>query len=537
MKNYFILFLLLVTSFTWGQEDAWVYFTDKPEVDYYLANPDEMLTERALTRRANQGISVDEIDVPISEDYISQIEAVSGIEVKAKSKWLNAVHVQGSEAGITGLSGFSFVSSIEFANLSIGSLAPIPIGNNISETKLNTTLTDFEYGTATNQIEMLGGDFLHENDYTGEGMLIAVIDAGFQNVNSMNAFSRIRNNGQILGVYNFVNRNEDVYTSGTHGTAVLSTIAGYVEGAFVGTAPDADFYLFVSEDLSQEHILEESLWVEAAEEADRLGVDVINTSLGYSDFDRPEYSHTYSDMDGMTTFISRGAEIATSRGMIVVNSAGNSGNNDWHYITAPADAEHVLTVGAVYADETITGFSSYGPSSDGRVKPDVCAQGGIVAVINYNDEITESNGTSFSSPIMTGVVTCLWQAFPEMTANQIVEFVKQSSDRFSDPDDQYGYGIPDFELAFQALKENEHSLFEIGVYPNPIMSHSDVYLEFGDVVNDFTIELIDDLGKVVFITKVKAQSNTIQLPSLAEGLYIIQIRTVNTIARRKLLVE
>ena len=539
-KILFILFGFL-SMLTWSQtEDAWVYFTDKPDATYYLANPLEMLTQRALDRRTNQGIALDEIDVPIATSYVNQIEAASGITVLAQSKWLNAVHVQGLVSAIENLEGFSFVSSITFANpfVSTKTLAP-----NIQRDPIDkwekSTYTNFDYGMAANQIEMLGGDFLHEQNFTGEGMLIAVIDSGFEGVNSISGFARLRNNNQILGTYNFVTRDEDVYINHYHGTMTLSTIGGFVEGEFVGTAPDADFYLFVSEDVSQEHVLEESLWVEAAEEADRLGVDVINTSLGYSLFDNPDHDHSYLDMDGATTFISRGAEIASSRGMIVVNSAGNSGNNDWHYITAPADAVSVLTVGAVSNDETITNFSSYGPSFDGRVKPDVCAQGGAAAVINPSNELIYANGTSFSSPIMAGVVTCFWQAFPDKTNIELMQIIKESADRYTVPDEQYGYGIPNFETAFITLNTTYIApiLTEVSIYPNPMKQTQRLQVNFPKATKA-SIELVDITGKSVYKTNTNALLNSIQLPMLTAGLYILQIKTANhTSINKKIVVE
>jgi len=536
MKKLLVILFSLSSLMTWSQvEDAWVYFSDKPDATYYFEHPLEMLTERALNRRENQGITLDEKDVPIAETYIDQIETAPGILLMAKSKWLNAVHVKGSVSQIEDLELFSFVSHIEFANSSLGTKTPLPY-KPINKWE-KSTMTDFNYGLAANQIEMLGGDYLHEQGFTGEGMLIAIIDSGFENVLDVPGFSRLIANNQILGTYNFVNRNEDVYVDHYHGTLVLSTIAGFISGEFVGTAPDADFYLFVSEDVSQEHVLEESLWVEAAEEADRLGVDVINTSLGYSEFDNPNHNHTYLDMDGETTFITRGAEIACSRGMIVVNSAGNSGNNDWHYITSPADAVSVLTVGAVSYDETITSFSSFGPTYDGRVKPDVCAQGGNAAVITTSGDIIEANGTSFSSPIMTGVVTCLWQAFPGKTNMQLTQMIKESADRYTTPHEQYGYGIPDFESAFSVFGTAEETQLEdIGIYPNPI-ENGVLQVMFSEAITTASISLVDSTGKRVFKTTTTSMTNQFQLPELTAGFYLLHIQTNHKTVSKKILIK
>lgn len=447
-----------------AQEDAWVYFNDKPsEVSYYSA-PLNMLTQRSLDRRARYGIALDSKDVPLEAAYVSQINNRKEITVLAKSKWLNALHIQGSKAAIDNLLNFNFVKSIEYANKSLTSSKPSKtskiIKKEISKLKLEGTI---DYGTATNQIKMLGGETLHQNDFTGTGMQIAVIDAGFPGVNTLNAFKRMRDNGQILGGYDFVARSVDFYGGDSHGTSVLSTIAGFLENGvngstanFSGTAPDASFYLFRTENAPIEVKLEESLWVEAAERADSLGVDVINTSLGYSVFfDNPDHNYSYADMDGKTAFITRGAEIAFSRGMILVTSAGNEGNDlAWPYINAPADGPSVLTVGAVNSAGTIASFSSFGPTSDNRIKPDVCAQGQGTYLINSVGNVASGNGTSFSSPVLTGVVTCLWQAFPDKTNEEITQLIKESAHLYAAPTNQEGYGIPNFTTIFEKLSVN-----------------------------------------------------------------------------------
>jgi len=452
-----LLFLFITASYLQitAQEHAWVYLKDKPSEASYFASPLTMLSQRALDRRTTQNIVLDSKDVPIEASYYNQINTISGITILAKSKWMNAIHVLGDVDDINALTTtYTFIESIEFANdaLNLNIISKeTSKTKKVTQHKTKKSKVDLDYGNATHQIEMLGGDVLHENGFTGEGMHIAVIDAGFPNVNTLAAFSKIRENNQILGGYDFVDRNEDFYSGGSHGTNVLSDIAGYLEGNFIGTAPDASFYLFRTEDDDNETPLEESLWVEAAERADSLGVNIVNTSLGYTDFDNSDYDYTYNDMDGETTFISRGAEIAASRGMLMVMSAGNSGNTSWKYITAPADAASVFSVGAVNADEEIASFSSFGPTVDGRVKPDVLAQGASAYVISSitGNPIT-SNGTSFSAPIMTGVIACFWQAFPDKTNMEIMQLIRESADRYNNPTDQYGYGIPDFEIAYSS---------------------------------------------------------------------------------------
>lgn len=536
-KLFTILLIISVHFLAKAQsEDAWVYFTDKPDATTYFANPTTMLTQRALDRRTRQNIPLDIKDVPIYEPYVTQVDNSSGITIIARSKWLNCVHVRGTQAQIQALTGLSFVSSIDFASNAISGKIKPRLSDKLND-KLSVTLTNFNYGQAANQIEMLHGDYLHQQNFTGTSMYIAVIDAGFTNVNTMSAFQRIRNNNQILGTYNFVSRITDVYGYHTHGTMVLSTMAGYVENQYVGTAPDAKYYLFISEDGAQEHIYEESLWVEAAEKADYLGVDVINTSLGYTEFDNSNFDHTYADMNGNTTFISRGAQIAFTRGMLLINSAGNSGNEAWHYIGAPADASNVLSIGAVNPDETITTFSSWGPTSDGRIKPDICTQGGWSAVIYTDDTIFNGNGTSFAGPILAGTAACFWQAFPNKTNQQIADAIRQSADRYTNPDDQYGYGIPDFQQAYQTMLGNESFDFQkVKIYPNPLENNKLLHLEVSEGSELYELQILDSIGKIVK-NLLTDSSSDIDLQNLQSGIYFLKLSNYKTSVIQKVIVR
>jgi hypothetical protein len=467
MKNKFFFFCIVFfvqQSFAQAQ-DAWVFFKDKPSEAVFLSAPLSMLSQRSLDRRIRYNINLDSKDVPIEELYYNQIKNSTGITIKAKSKWLNALHVSGNEAAISSLAELSFVEKIEWADKTILSSKNSNISSKIDYgTKKLEVVTDFNYGTSANQIEMLKGDVLHKNNFTGGGMYIAILDGGFTDVDSNSAFNRLRVNNQIVGTYNFVERNENVYSRSSHGTSVLSTIGGYVEGSLVGTAPDANFFLFITEDVSQEVPLEESLWVEAAEKADSLGVDVMNTSLGYSSFfDNANHNYPYEAMDGKTTFISRGASIAFTRGMFLVNSAGNEGNDPWHYINAPADVANVLSIGAVNAAGTIATFSSFGPTSDGRVKPDVSAQGSGTVLVKSTGTIATGNGTSFSSPVIAGVIACLWQAFPEKSNLELLELIRESGHLYPSFTNQEGYGIPNFQSIYNLLSVDDSDLDGDGV--------------------------------------------------------------------------
>lgn len=532
-----ILFLFSLNSAFAQEEDAWVFFKDKPSQAAFNAAPLTMLSQRALDRRTRYSIALDFKDIPVETSYITQIKNASGITVKAKSKWLNALHIQGTQTDISKLLTLNFVSKVEYANKSLN-----PSGKNgkqqkrVQKTNKLDSTTDFNYGNSTNQIQMLKGNVLHQNNFTGEGMQIAIIDAGFPNVDNFVGFKRMRDNNQILGGYDFVNRNENFYTGSYHGMSVLSTIAGYVDNQFIGTAPDAKFYLFISEDTVNETPLEESLWVEAAEKADSLGVDVINSSLGYTTFDNANYNYVYADMDGKTTFISRGAEIAFSRGMIVVNSAGNEGNASWHYISAPADAASVLSIGAVNATGVIANFSSYGPTADLRVKPDVCAQGAGVYIINSSGAITISNGTSFSSPVLTGVVACLWQAFPNKTNAEIIQIVKESAHLYANPTAQEGYGIPNFESVFNQLNDEEtEEILEVVAYPNPAIT--ELKFKFPDQVTEMELMIYSVLGKRIHSETMIKSNPTTDISNLAQGLYFVQLKFDDKIKTIKILIN
>lgn len=508
MKKILVFFLLFLTSLGFSQEDAWVFFTDKPNASYFLANPLEILSQRALERRTAQSISLDTLDVPIHQPYRNQVAGNTGITVLAKSKWLNAVHVRGSQANIEALDTISFVSHIHFANTSLNDNTSGRTHQNYAETKNLDTQVVFQYGNSANQVNMMNGHLLHQNNYTGTGKIIAVMDNGFVGVNTTAPFQRLFTNNLILGGYNFVAQNDQIYTGGSHGTLVLSTMGGYVENELVGSAPDAKYYLFVTESNTYENPLEESLWVEAAEMADSLGVDVINTSLGYSTFDNPAYNYSYADMNGTTTFIAKGAAIAFSRGMICVTSAGNSGNTGWQYITTPGDALNTLTVGAVNAQGLYANFSSIGPSADNRVKPDVVAQGVGATVATSTGTIGVANGTSFSSPITAGLVTCLWQSLPTLTNTEILQIVRESASIYANPTPQFGYGIPNFYSAFQAgqLLSNDTIIPSVfSVYPNPF--EDQITIQWTDLGTIGQLQMYNVTGQLIWQKEI--QSNQI----------------------------
>ena len=531
-----VVLLFLITSFVgFSQEDAWVYFKDKPNSATDLANPLTILSQRALDRRTAQGIALDSKDAPVYQPYIDEIIASTGITVKAKSKWLNCVHVRGSQANINALKLLSSVLKVDFADKNLNG-SNNKIAAKIKFKPVNKTMETaviFNYGSSSNQIQMLNGHLLHQLDYTGSGKIIAVMDSGFPGVDSAQPFKRLRDNNQILGGYDYVNKSSNYYSGNNHGTYVLSSMGGYVEGQLVGTAPDAKYYLFITEDAISavpynENPVEESNWVEAAEEADRLGVDIISTSLGYFGYDNPNYSHTYSDITGNLAFASQGANIAFEKGIIVVASAGNEGQETEPHVGIPAEAKNVIAVGAVKSDETYALFSSIGPSYDGRVKPDVMAQGQTVVLSDPIGNIVTAAGTSFACPITSGMVACLWQALPGKNAQQIKQLIQQSSDNFAEPAvksrPQFGYGIPDFNLALaNGLSVTDFSKTDFIVYPNP--TNDSISVTFPNDSDVKPIAIYTILGQKVLEKNISNQTPTISLKSLNSGVYFYKIQS------------
>lgn len=523
-KKLLFLSFILCQFLSFSQEDAWVYLTDKDNVIFAIQNPQTILSQQAIDRKNAHGIAIDERDVPVNEVYISQLKLQSGITVFAKSKWFNAVHVRGSESDINALLDLSFVASIAFANTALNSESRVAQTSNKHHEE--ATLVDFNYGSASNQVDMISVDDLHIADYTGQGIRIAVIDAGFTNVNAMSGFQRLRDNGNLLGGYDFVNRTSDIYayTGNSHGTRVLSTMAGYIQDEYVGTAPDASYYLFRTEDVTSENPVEESYWIEAAERADSLGVHIINSSLGYTTYDNPNYSYTPEAMNGETAFITRGANIANEKGILVINSAGNSGSGSWQIVGAPADAAGVLTIGAVNADGIYAAFSSRGNALQPTQKPDVVARGLGAVVITENNTITGNNGTSFSSPILAGGIASLWQALPNATAEEIKNYVRMSASQYTTPDYYLGYGIPNLQLALNiGLSLQEEDVFEIRVFPNPVKDK--LHIKAPASLENASIIMFDVFGNLILEKPLLSTDDVLNMSNLASGLYILQIKS------------
>ena len=422
---------------------------DKKGTPYKVTKPQEFLSQKAIERRKRQGLAVDETDLSLSPKYLKEIRK-TGVEIIGCSKWNNTVLVHGKDSTMMeGLTSLPCVTEVKKVWVS-----PDSTTLQTRETILPNLVTEeikgkSHHGVADYQITLLNGKQLHEAGFRGEGMTMAVIDGGFMNADRIEVLQNVR----ILGTHDFsFPRAENIFQEPDHGTQVLSCIATNLPETFVGTAPGADFWLLRTEDTLIESLAEEDFWAMAVEFADSVGVDVINSSLGYAYFDDPTMNHLYREQDGRTALNSRTASKIASKGMVLVNSAGNFGSGTWKKINFPADATDILAVGALRPDKVNAVFSSIGPTADGRVKPDVMSLGAPAQVINGQGVIKRSNGTSFAAPILAGMVTCLWQALPNKTAQEIVEIVRRSGNNYTTPDNIFGYGIPDFWKAYETNK-------------------------------------------------------------------------------------
>lgn len=422
-----------------------VYLTDKKQSEFSIRHPEQFLSQKAIERRNRQGIKIDETDIPVCATYVNQIRDM-GVKIAHTSKWNNTVVVSCVDTTVMSriaqlpfVSGTRRVAHYTKPTTQPGDERKNNVGQGFSLSQ-GTTYGSFAY----EQIAQLNGLALHGAGFKGEGMTVAIIDGGFFNVDVIKGFQ----NTKILGTKDFVDPTENFYATGSHGMMVLSCMGANIPNYMVGTAPEASYWLIMSEDGASEQLIEEDNWSAAIEFADSVGVDVINTSLGYYDFDNKADNLGYESLDGHTHICSKSASMVASKGMILCCSAGNEGNGKWKKITAPADAIDVLTVGAVMPDGSRVAFSSQGNTADGRIKPDVMAIGLPSAVYDTDGDLTYSAGTSFSSPILCGMVTCLWQSLPHLNAYQIIDIVRKSGNRADNPDELYGYGIPDFFKAY-----------------------------------------------------------------------------------------
>lgn len=438
-----------------------IKFKNKGGASYTFANPLAYLSQRAIDRRTRYSIAIDSTDLPVTPSYITQVSTVPNVTLLNISRWQNAITIQTSNAAaITTINSFPFVQSVS------GIAARNATGGKTANEKFSleermTPVTSFtervaadyyNYGTASyNEIHLHLGEFLHNIGLRGQGMQIAMLDNGFNNYTALKAFDSVNAEGRVLGTWDFVAREQNVANDGSHGMNCFSIICANIPGQFIGKAPKASFWLYQTEDNSSEYPIEEFNWVCGAERADSSGADVISSSLGYYDFDNPVFNYTYSNMDGNTTISAIGADLAAKKGILPFLAAGNEGGNAWHFIITPSDGDSVVAVGAVTAAGAVGGFSSYGPSADLQIKPDLASVGVAALIQSTANTVTSGNGTSFACPNMAGLGTILWQGFPEFNNMKILKALQQAGSRATNPDDRVGYGIPNMKTAFTSL--------------------------------------------------------------------------------------
>ncbi|WP_194775770.1 S8 family peptidase [Pararhodonellum marinum] len=543
VKTSLITLLIIIISatdqFIYAQNAYAVFYKYKPQEHFSLDNPAEFLGEKALLRRAKEGVVPDSTDLPVSDSYVATLKPMVQ-KIKYHSKWLNASVVRAEESDLAAILDLPFVDKIDY-------LAPGPhengrLGNKsgikatIEKKNANKKTEDFEF-----QNSLIGIPQMFAEGLTGAGVTVAVFDGGFFNVNILPAFQHLFDNNQIIATKDLVfEESETVFHSSGHGTNVLSLIAAYQEEAIIGGAYNANYVLCLTEDVRSEYRIEEYNWVRAAEFADSLGTDIINSSLGYYDFDDSSMDYSIIDFDGKTAIISQGAALAAKKGILVVTSVGNYGTRGSSSLTAPSDAEGILSVGSVGSSLERSSFSSMGPTIDGRTKPELVAFGQGVSLLRPNGTVGTTNGTSFSAPQVTALAAGIWEGRPEWTKDQLLDALLNSASQAENPDSAVGYGIPDFYKAYfgeilNLEPESEPVIFSL--YPNPLEGQT-LYFKYGNTKGcEFT--LFDVQGKVIAYEQLKRTDHTspyeIELGGLKTGLYIVELKGEQVPKRVKLL--
>jgi subtilisin family serine protease len=462
-KQLLLLSTILYSILLNGQETEnaawyWVAFTDKVGSVFELDRPEEFLSERSLQRRERYGIALTEADLPVSEVYLDSLKQ-SGMTIRYTSRWLNGAAALVDAEQLEQLKQRSFVDSVAFISPYLNETSGPDYQYKVDSTGMQ--MEESLYGRATQNIRMLNGDSLHQLGFRGEDMYIGILDGGFTNVDKILFFDSLRHRQQLQATLDFTDGDRTVFESSTHGTSVLSTMAAYQPGVLVGTAPYAKYACMKTEEVQGEYRMEEYNWVAALEAADSMGVDVINSSLGYYHFSDKSMNYVPDQLDGLTSPASLAAGLAFDRGMIVIVSAGNEGNDRWKYIDIPADNPKALAIAAVMGDGRRASFSSLGYDSIAFIKPDLAAPGVQVPVPNaFRNRLSAASGTSLAAPIICGLVTCLWQAFPDLPNTEIVAALKASASQAEEPDRKLGYGIPDFMKAYRLLAARRTKLLD-----------------------------------------------------------------------------
>ena len=507
-----------------AQENRYlVFFKDKEGIPYTTDKPIEFLSQKAVDRRLEQGIDITSQDLPVRVTYVQGVED-AGAEAFFTTRWLNGVLIHCDPTVLSAVESLPYVDRIEF-------VSPSPKSPSGGRRSFNLRRKNNQTGAETeNQLQMIGIDKMHEANYKGKGITIAILDSGFPGVHNSPAFQDIFSEGRFIEnvSYDFVHHSSDVFQYDGHGTEVLSVIAAEIPDAFTGGAYEASFQLFITEDVPTEYRIEEYNWLFAAEKADSAGADIIHSSLGYYDFDDATMNYTQAQMDGKTTIVSRAAQWAADRGILVVTSAGNEGAiPSWRIITAPADAEDVLAIGAVNSTLMKTNSSSIGPSADNRIKPDLAALGAGVKVVKANGQISTSSGTSLAAPLVTSLAAGIMQRYPDLTNKEVIALLRQTSSQSSNPDNLLGYGIPNFQAVvnFQEQKPQTHA-FEI--FPNPLLDDTLTISPIDpDLIDSCEIEILSAQGQLLVRGTVRFdwlnRTYKTDMSGLASGIYYIRV--------------
>lgn len=536
-----VLFIILVFIHltSWAQDRYVIYFSDKDDNQFSISNPNDFLSERSILRRENQGIAVSEEDLPLSQHYIDSLEELD-VRSYFKSKWLNAVLVEMTAEKAEQISTIEFITEVEFVAPGSQLTGELDVDFDFPALVVPSNTSNY---TSTVQNGLMAAEYMHSQGFNGEDIWIAVFDSGFEGVNESSLFAHVKENGTLKDTHDFIYGGTDVFKYDSHGSNTWSCIAGKNDEGYVGTAYQANFSLYVTEDIGSEYRIEEYNWLFAAERADSAGVDIINSSLGYTDFDHAIMDYTYQDADGQTAIVSRAAELAAAKGILVVSSAGNSGNStDWPYISMPADASNILSVGSVNSKYKKSGFSSIGPTKDGRMKPEVVALGESVVVLSNQNKFVRKNGTSFSSPLVAGFAAGVWQMFPSLTSSEIRELIIASARSEEEPNHETGYGIPNYRILIgeSALSVEELLDGSISIYPNPTFSEF-VKVVFENKINKEEIKcrLFSPSGRLVnelnMSSVKKKEVVTLDFKEKAKGIYLLQIEIGSSSKKVKIL--
>jgi len=526
------LFVSISASIVASELYYFIRFADKKGTPYSLLRPEEFLSVRAIERRKLFGVGIDSTDLPVNPLYINEVIA-TGVQFHSSSKWLNGITILSSDSfPLQAIKQLPFVKNIQYTGIRTSAVSVR------QHARYNYTLSD--YGSSEAQIRQLNGQFLHDKGYRGKGVLIGILDSGFRNVDTNPAFDSLRIANRITGAASVISSAIDVYRQDAHGALVLSVMAANIPGRYIGTAPEASYLLLQTEYAPNEYLVETDFWVRGIELADSAGADVVNSSLGYTEFDDPAMNFTYADMNGRVARSSIAAEMAAQKGMIVCNSVGNSGSLPWKYLGSPADAHAILSIGATTSTGEASAFSSYGPSSDGRVKPELSATGTRTALVNTQGSITSSNGTSFSSPVVAGMAACYLQFLrrqhQSLSVGSIINQLIQSANRAATPHPQLGYGIPDFAKVPGLITGNAATTTDspITFSFNPAAKTITVGLT---ALRGIDISVHDLSGRRLMHLAAGNSFTELNLSNLNAGVYLVQVRAGKELFNHKILLR